>query len=132
MWQKCYKLECIESTICDFYFIFKFLIHIYSLQNHLMTHTGNMPFLCPKCPRKFTARNKLKIHMMRHNGIKNFTCPHCGLQKTTMPELRIHMNYHTKEKMYPCSFCDAVFAASGMILNFYCKLKQFVFFIDKF
>ena len=79
----------------------------------MYSHTGERPFACTYCPKRFTVKDKLKNHIMRHENVKKFECSHCGMRKVTMGELKIHMNSHTLDKVYPCSLCPAVFTRDG-------------------
>ncbi|XP_039966042.1 zinc finger protein 888 isoform X2 [Bactrocera tryoni] len=87
------------------------------LNDHHYTHKdkSERPYACdqPKCMRRFSNKDKLKVHLMRHAGIKNYVCPHCGMRKTTMNELKVHINYHTLERTWPCRFCTHICNSSG-------------------
>lgn len=91
------------------------LIDFHAVQKHSYFHSGERPFACTYCPKRFTVKDKLKNHIMRHENIKNFECSYCGMRKVTMTELKIHMNSHTLDKVYPCPQCPAVFSRDGTL-----------------
>lgn len=90
-------------------------IRFYSIykQKHNYTHTGELPFACSYCPKRYVTKHKLKEHTMRHEGIKNHICSICGIGKTTPHELKVHLNCHTREKLFHCDQCELVFTSVG-------------------
>lgn len=41
-------------------------------------HTGEKPFACQICDRRFARSDKLAIHMRTHTGEKPYVCSICG------------------------------------------------------
>lgn len=55
---------------CDF--CKKAFYSLYSLKQHIMTHTGQKPFACAECPSKFTQKGNLQKHFSRKHPGKVF------------------------------------------------------------
>ena len=46
-------------------------------EKHMLTHTGEKPFLCGLCAYKGSQRRHLNNHMLTHTGKKPFSCEIC-------------------------------------------------------
>ncbi|KAI7817931.1 hypothetical protein BC939DRAFT_464517 [Gamsiella multidivaricata] len=84
---------------------------------HIQTHTGDKPFQCQVCQKRFSEANIMAQHMRTHTGEKPFKCtePGCGRQFSISGALTIHRRVHTGEKPFKCKFdgCDKWFAESS-------------------
>ncbi|KAF9994177.1 zinc-finger protein, partial [Modicella reniformis] len=84
---------------------------------HIQTHTGDKPFQCQVCQKRFSEANIMAQHMRTHTGEKPFRCtePGCGRQFSISGALTIHRRVHTGEKPFKCKFdgCDKWFAESS-------------------
>ena len=45
------------------------------LRNHHKIHTGEMPFQCGVCDRRFNRRDKLARHAKSHDAAARVSCP---------------------------------------------------------
>ncbi|KAG0010780.1 zinc-finger protein [Podila clonocystis] len=84
---------------------------------HIQTHTGDKPFQCSECSKRFSEANIMAQHMRTHTGEKPFKCPEpgCGRQFSISGALTIHKRVHTGEKPFKCRFegCNKWFAESS-------------------
>ncbi|KAG0299642.1 small nuclear RNA activating complex, polypeptide 3 [Dissophora globulifera] len=84
---------------------------------HIQTHTGDKPYQCHLCKKRFSESNIMAQHMRTHTGEKPFKCPHpgCGREFSISGALTIHRRVHSGEKPFKCRFegCDKWFAESS-------------------
>ena len=53
-------------------------------------HSGEMPFSCSHCPKRFRSMRNLENHSRIHTGEKPFKCRTCGRRFTTSSGLCQH------------------------------------------
>ena len=86
----------------------------------LETHTGERPYPCPDCDKRFKQSGALKAHVRTHTGEKPYSCPHCDKRYRQPNLLKGHLRIHTGEKPHICPLCGNRFSQVS-ILNAHLK-----------
>ena len=78
------------------------------LDKHMTIRTGNKPYKCSLCERKFQTNHERKLHELRHKA-----CPVCGGRYIL---LSTHMRIHSTDR-HVCSVCKKAFRVVGQLKN---------------
>ncbi|KAI8431868.1 hypothetical protein MSG28_004427 [Choristoneura fumiferana] len=88
---------------------------------HGRVHTGERPFQCASCDKRYADGGGLKRHIERNHFGKmrerKFICENCGKAFFTKSDVAVHMRTHTGETPYACAICPSKFTQSSAMLR---------------
>lgn len=77
------------------------------LSQHVLSHTGELPFSCDSCDKKFNSKFKLVRHGLIHSEARAFACNTCGKTFNRKDHLTNHERVHNPaKKLYTCDRPD--------------------------
>ncbi|VDM97750.1 unnamed protein product [Thelazia callipaeda] len=74
------------------------VLYKHNFSTHYRIHTGELPFPCSFCLKRFRTSSALKVHTRAHTGEKPYSCLQCPYSCITKRNLDRHViNNHMKE-----------------------------------
>ncbi|XP_063056000.1 zinc finger protein ZFP2-like isoform X1 [Engraulis encrasicolus] len=95
----------------------RFGSHSNRKSHEIFAHTDEKPFECPVCRMTFKTKLCLTNHESIHSGLKPFTCTYCNKAFRQKFQLKMHIRRHVGDKRHNCSFCDASFVNHSDLKN---------------
>nr|XP_046237827.1 zinc finger and SCAN domain-containing protein 12-like [Scatophagus argus] len=88
-----------------------------SFMTHMRLHSKGKHFSCSVCKKTFQRRVDAVRHMKIHTGEKPFSCSVCSKRFHRKDKLMEHMRLHSGEKLFSCSVCQKTFQWRGDVVR---------------
>lgn len=93
-------------------------------EQQLATAVGDPhSMVCPYCRRAFGTLSRLGRHVLTHTGERPFKCNRCPSDFNRKEALTMHLRTHTGERPYPCPVCPRRFIRRCKLTN-HCRLHH--------
>ncbi|XP_018332809.1 putative uncharacterized protein DDB_G0291608 [Agrilus planipennis] len=89
----------------------------YLTQHNKTFHSGDKPFKCTRCGKRFSCEKQYQNHSTKHAGDKPYKCDLCPKQFNHKTDLRRHMCLHTGQKPFACDTCGKGFIRKDHMLK---------------
>lgn len=83
--------------------------YVSNIYNHMMRHTGEKPYPCNQCDKRFASKPQLKQHLLVHSGLKPFVCSVCAKAFNNLYNLQVHERIHKGNRCHICPVCNKGF-----------------------
>ena len=87
-----------------------------------MINTGEKPYPCKECPKRFRNKQDLQKHMRTHSGERPFPCRTCQRSFTCQSSRRKHEKLHEtagpeQNRDFACNVCGDTFESVKALRN---------------
>lgn len=89
----------------------------YLTQHNKTFHSGEKPYKCQRCGKRFPCGQSHEEHLAKHGNDKPFKCDQCPKQFNHKTDLRRHMCLHNGTKPYSCEMCGKGFIRKDHMLK---------------
>lgn len=89
----------------------------YLTQHNKTFHSGDKPYKCQRCGKRYSNETIYENHVKRHGGNKPYKCKDCVKQFNHKTDLRRHMCSHTGFRPYKCGTCEKGFIRKDHMLK---------------